>query len=45
MLVAGCFPIGANKVNDDLVHRFQTTAAGAEKAKRRAGTVLLADVN
>lgn len=44
MLVAGCFPIGANKVNDDLVHRFQTTAAGAEKAKREAGTVLLTDV-
>jgi len=44
VMVAGCFPFGANKVNDDLVHRFQTTAAGAEKAKREAGTVLLADV-
>ena len=26
------------------MHRFQTTAAGAEKAKREAGTMLLADV-
>ncbi len=44
VLAAGCFPLGAQKVNDDLVHRFQTTAAGAEQAKREAGTVLLADV-
>jgi cell division protein FtsA len=44
MLISGCFPIGANKINDDLVHRFQTTAVGAEKAKREAGTVLLSDV-
>ena len=44
LLAAGCFPIGSNKVNDDLVHRFQTTATGAEKAKREAGTMLLADV-
>jgi cell division protein FtsA len=44
LLAAGCFPVGANKINDDLVHCFQTTAAGAEKAKREAGTVLLADV-
>jgi cell division protein FtsA len=44
LLAAGCFPIGSNKINDDLVHRFQTTAAGAEKVKREAGTMLLADV-
>jgi cell division protein FtsA len=44
LLAAGCFPIGSTKVNDDLVHRFQTTAAGAEAAKRNAGTVLLTDV-
>ena len=44
LLAAGCFPIGSAKVNDDLVHRFQTTAAGAETAKRDAGTVLLGDV-
>jgi cell division protein FtsA len=44
LLAAGCFPIGGNKVNDDLVHRFQTTTAGAEAAKRQAGTMLLADV-
>jgi cell division protein FtsA len=44
LLAAGSFPIGSNKINDDLVHRFQTTAAGAEKAKREAGTMLLADV-
>jgi cell division protein FtsA len=44
LLAAGCFPIGSNKINDDLVHRFQTTAEGAEKAKREAGTVLLSDV-
>ena len=44
LLVAGCFPIGSNKINDDLVHRFQTTAAGAETAKREAGTMLLGDV-
>ena len=44
LLASGCFPIGGNKVNDDLVHRFQTTAAGAEKAKREAGTMLLTDV-
>jgi cell division protein FtsA len=44
LLAAGCFPVGANKINDDIVHCFQTTAAGAEKAKREAGTVLLADV-
>ncbi len=44
LLAAGCFPIGSNKINDDLVHRFQTTATGAERAKREAGTVLLTDV-
>lgn len=44
LVAAGCFPIGSNKINDDLVHRFQTTAAGAEKAKREAGTMLLGDV-
>lgn len=44
LLAAGCFPIGSNKINDDLVHRFQTTATGSEKAKREAGTMLLADV-
>ncbi len=44
LLAAGCFPIGSQKINDDLVHRFQTTAAGAERAKREAGTMLLADV-
>jgi cell division protein FtsA len=44
ILVAGCFPIGSAKINDDLVHRFQTTAAGAEVVKRTAGSVLLSDV-
>jgi cell division protein FtsA len=44
LLAAGCFPMGSNKINDDLVHRFQTTTAGAETAKREAGTVLLTDV-
>ncbi|MDD5562096.1 MAG: cell division protein FtsA [Thermoanaerobaculaceae bacterium] len=44
LLASGSFPIGGNKINDDLVHRFQTTAAGAEKAKREAGTMLLGDV-
>jgi cell division protein FtsA len=44
LVAAGCFPIGAQKINDDIVHRFQTTAEGAERAKRQAGTVLLADV-
>ena len=44
LLAAGCFPIGSNKINDDLVHRFQTTATGSEKAKREAGTMLLAEV-
>jgi len=44
LLSAGCFPVGANKINDDIVHCFQTTTAGAEKCKRDAGTVLLADV-
>jgi cell division protein FtsA len=44
LLAAGCFPLGANKINDDLVHRFQTTTVGAEKAKREAGTMLLGDV-
>jgi len=45
LIAAGAFPMGGNKINDDLVHRFQTTAAGAEKAKREAGTMLLADVS
>jgi cell division protein FtsA len=45
LLAAGCFPMGANKINDDLVHCFQTTAAGAERVKREAGTMLLADVD
>ncbi|MEW6336876.1 MAG: cell division protein FtsA [Acidobacteriota bacterium] len=44
LLAAGCFPLGGNKVNDDVVHRFQTTAAGAEKAKIEAATMLLGDV-
>jgi cell division protein FtsA len=44
LLAAGCFPLGSQKINDDLVHRFQTTADGAEQAKREAGTVLLAEV-
>ncbi|MGE5236496.1 MAG: cell division protein FtsA, partial [Acidobacteriota bacterium] len=44
LLAAGCFPLGGNKVNDDVVHRFQTTTAGAEKAKLEAATLLLADV-
>ena len=44
LLAAGCFPVGANKINDDIVHCFQTTTAGAERSKREAGTVLLADV-
>jgi cell division protein FtsA len=44
ILVAGCFPIGSAKINDDLVHRFQTTAAGAEVVKRTAGSVLLSDI-
>lgn len=44
LLAAGCFPMGSNKINDDLVHRFQTTAVGAEKAKRESGTMLLTDV-
>jgi cell division protein FtsA len=44
LLAAGSFPIGSNKINDDLVHRFQTTATGAERAKREAGTMLLGDV-
>jgi cell division protein FtsA len=44
LLAAGCFPFGGNKLNDDLVHRFQTTAAGADKAKREASTMFLADV-
>ncbi len=44
LLVAGCLPVGSNKINDDLVHRFQTTAAGAEVVKKTAGTVLLNDV-
>ncbi len=45
LVAAGCFPIGGNKVNDDLVHRFHTTAAGAEKAKRQAGTMLLGEID
>ncbi len=44
LLAAGCFPLGGNKINDDLVHRFQTTAAGAEKVKVEASTMLLADL-
>lgn len=44
LVAAGCFPIGAQKINDDIVHRFQTTAEGAERAKRDAGTVLLTEV-
>jgi len=44
LLAAGCFPVGANRINDDIVHCFQTTTVGAEKAKREAGSVLLADV-
>jgi cell division protein FtsA len=44
LLASGCFPIGSNKINDDVVHRFQTTAVGAEKAKFEAGTMLLNDV-
>lgn len=44
LLAAGCFPIGSQKINDDIVHRFQTTAEGAERAKREAGSVLLEEV-
>jgi cell division protein FtsA len=44
LVTAGCLPVGSNKINDDLVHRFQTTAVGVEKAKREAGTLLLGDV-
>lgn len=44
LLAAGCFPLGGNKLNDDLVHRFQTTTAAAERVKCDAGTVLLTDV-
>ena len=44
LLASGCFPVGANRINDDIVHCFQTTTAGAEKCKRDAGTVLLSDV-
>jgi cell division protein FtsA len=44
LVAAGCFPLAGNKVNDDIVHRFQTTAAGAEKVKVEAATMLLADV-
>ena len=44
LVAAGCFPLAGNKVNDDIVHRFQTTAAGAEKVKAAAATMLLADV-
>ena len=44
LLAAGCFPMGGNKINDDLVHRFQTTAVGAEKAKRESGTMLLGEI-
>ncbi|MFH1176161.1 MAG: cell division protein FtsA [Acidobacteriota bacterium] len=45
VIAAGCFPLGANKINDDLVHRFQTTAVGAERIKRAAGTTLLDDAD
>lgn len=45
LLAAGCFPMGIRKVNDDLVHRFQTTAAGADRARREAGTVLPDEVD
>ncbi len=44
VVAAGCFPIGSDKINDDLVHRFQTTAAGAERAKVEAGTMLVGDI-
>lgn len=44
LLVAGCFPLAGSKFNDDLVHRFQTTTAGAEKVKREAGSVMLEEI-
>lgn len=44
LVAAGCFPVGGNKLNDDLVHRFHTTTAGAEKAKREAATMLLNEI-
>lgn len=45
LLAAGCFPIGSAKINDDIVHRFQTTGEGAEKVKREAATCLLTEVD
>lgn len=44
VLAAGCFPIGAAKINDDLIHRFQTTWDGAEKAKCEVATCLHTEV-
>jgi len=44
LLAAGCFPMGSNKINDDLIYRFQTTTAGAEEVKRSAVTMLLDEV-
>lgn len=44
IVAAGCFPLGGNKINDDLAYRFTTTVAGAEKAKREAASMLLAEI-
>lgn len=45
VLAAGCFPIGSAKINDDLIHRFQTTWEAAEKAKCEAATCLYLEVD
>lgn len=45
VLAAGSFPFGSAKINDDLIHRFQTTWEGAEKAKCEAATCLHTEVD
>lgn len=45
VVAAGGFSVGSAKINDDLIHRFQTTWEGAEKAKCEAASCLYAEVD
>jgi cell division protein FtsA len=45
VLAAGSFSVGSAKINDDLIHRFQTTWEGAEKAKCEVASCLYTEVD
>lgn len=45
VVAAGSVSVGSARINDDLIHRFQTTWDGAEKAKCEAANCLYAEVD